>query len=74
MFDREPVVKFSCSLAVESAKFNPDVSCSSANRDGSLLKLPCDIGNGFCAMPQVPNPPDDPQKACLPLQFKDLPC
>jgi hypothetical protein len=43
-----------------------------ANRDGSLLKLPCCIANGFCAMPQVPNLPDDPQKALLPLQLMML--
>jgi hypothetical protein len=30
-----------------------------ANRNGPLLKLPCYTANGVCALPQVPNPPDD---------------
>ena len=40
-----------------------------ANCDGSLLKLPCCTANGFWAMPQVPNPLNDPHTAGLPLRL-----
>jgi hypothetical protein len=69
IFDCETVVKIFRSFAVEYGDVNPDVYRLPANCDGSLLSLPCCTANGFCAMPQVPNPPDDPQKACLPLRI-----
>mgnify|MGYP006211104465 CR=1 FL=1 len=62
IFDRETAVKVYRSFAVESGDVNPDVSYLPANCDGSLLNLPCYTANGVCAMPQVPNPPDDPQQ------------
>jgi hypothetical protein len=68
-FGRETAVKRFSSLVVESGDVNPDVSPLPANCDGSLLQLPCYTANGVCALPQVPNPPDDPQKARLPLRL-----
>ena len=67
IFDRETLVKIFCSFAVESGSVNPAASPLPANRDESLLQLPCCTANGVCAMPQMPNPPDDPQKARLSL-------
>ena len=66
IFERETAVKLLRSFAVEYGDVNPDVSYLRANCDGSLLKLPCCTANGFWAMPQVPNPLNDPQTAGLP--------
>ena len=69
IFERETAVKLLRSFAVEYGDVNPDVSYLRANCDGSLLKLPCCTANGFWAMPQVPNPLNDPHTAGLPLRL-----
>ena len=69
IFERETAVKLLRNFAVEYGDVNPDVSYLRANCDGSLLKLPCCTANGFWAMPQVPNPLNDPHTAGLPLRL-----
>jgi hypothetical protein len=61
MFYREHGVISRRSFAVKSGDVNPDVSWSSADRDGRY--------SSCLAMPQVQNPPYDPQKARLPLRL-----